>query len=85
MTVTIKTDPAATLLDQAAELHMLLLPDSAISRLSRGYARSFYRFVARSRTETVSRRRNKCKAASVLAMGEFAVLTHRFVALGQQA
>jgi ribosomal protein S18 acetylase RimI-like enzyme len=49
----IETDPAAALLDQAAELHVLLLPGSAISRLGRSYARSFYRFAAKSRTEAV--------------------------------
>jgi GNAT superfamily N-acetyltransferase len=53
MKLIIETDPAAALLGQAAELHVLLLPDSAISQLGRAYARSFYRFAAKSRTETV--------------------------------
>ena len=53
MTVIIEMDPAAALLNQAADLHVLLLPGSAISRLGPAYARSFYRFAAKSRTETV--------------------------------
>jgi len=50
---TIVRDPGEQTLRQAAALHCLLLPGSAISRLEPSFARSFYRYAARSRAEIV--------------------------------
>jgi GNAT superfamily N-acetyltransferase len=51
--MTVHVDPGIEVLRALATLHRLLLPDSVISRLGATYARSFYRYAARSSTEAV--------------------------------
>jgi len=70
VSVTIVPDPGEAELREAAALHCILLPGSAISRFGQSYARSFYRYAARSRDEIVFAAvdRNVVLAAAVVSL-----------------
>ncbi len=69
-TAAITRNPDDETLCEAAALHCRLLPGSAISQFGEGFARSFYRYAARSQSEVVlaARGSGAVIAAAVLSL-----------------